>query len=182
VLTILGVVAVAALILANGYFVAARRGRLEAEAASNGRSARAVQVHRRLSFMLSGAQLGITVTSLVVGFVAEPTLGRALEPLMGAVGVPGGAQFGVAVTVGFVLATIAQMVVGELAPKNLAIARPEPVARALAPSTWAFMRGASPAHPVLRRLGQPAAPGRGHHTGRGAPWGCVRRGAGPDRG
>jgi CBS domain containing-hemolysin-like protein len=48
------------------------------------------------------------------------------------------------VTVGFVLATIAQMVVGELAPKNLAIARPEPVARALAPSTWAFMRGASP--------------------------------------
>lgn len=151
VLTILGLVAIAVLIFANGYFVAAefsfvaaRRGRLEADASSDRRAARAVEVHRRLSFMLSGAQLGITVTSLVVGFIAEPTLGRALEPVVGAVGVPESARFGVAVSVGFVLATIGQMVVGELAPKNLAIARPEPVAKALASSTLAFMRVASP--------------------------------------
>jgi CBS domain containing-hemolysin-like protein len=151
-LTFLGLVAVAALILANGYFVAAefafvaaRRGRLE-DAASTGdaKAARAVQVHKRLSFMLSGAQLGITVTSLVVGFVAEPTLGRALEPIAGALGVPESVRFGVALTVGFVLATAAQMVIGELAPKNLAIARPEPIARALAGSTLVFMRLASP--------------------------------------
>ena len=119
-LTFLGLVAVAALILANGYFVAAefafvaaRRGRLE-DAASTGdaKAARAVQVHKRLSFMLSGAQLGITVTSLAVGFIAEPTLGRALEPIAGALGVPESVRFGVALTVGFVLATAAQMVIG----------------------------------------------------------------------
>jgi CBS domain containing-hemolysin-like protein len=84
------------------------------------------------------------VTSLVVGFIAEPTLGRALEPVMGAIGLPEGSRFGVALTVGFVLATGAQMVFGELAPKNLAIAKPEPVARALAGSTLVFLRLASP--------------------------------------
>lgn len=151
-LTFFGLLAVAGLILANGYFVAAefafvavRRGRLE-DAASTGdtKAARAVQVHKRLSFMLSGAQLGITVTSLVVGFIAEPTLGRALEPVAGALGVPESVRFGVALTVGFLLATAAQMVIGELAPKNLAIAKPEPVARALAGSTLLFLRVASP--------------------------------------
>ena len=151
-LTFLGLLGVVALILVNGYFVAgefafvaARRGRLEdAAAAGDQGAARAVEVHRRLSFMLSGAQLGITVTSLVVGYIAEPTLGRALEPVMGALGVPESARFGVALTVGFVLATIGQMVVGELAPKNLAIARPEPVARAVAGSILVYLRVASP--------------------------------------
>lgn len=168
-LTILGLLAVVALIAANGYFVAAefafvaaRRGRLEDAAATGDRRARrAVEVHKRLRFMLSGAQLGITVTSLVVGFIAEPTLGRALEPVVGVIGVPEGARFGVALTVGFVLATVAQMVFGELAPKNLAIAKPEPVARALAGSTLIFLRVASPlirlfdgsANRLLRALG-----------------------------
>ncbi|QYG94956.1 HlyC/CorC family transporter [Iamia sp. SCSIO 61187] len=150
--TALGLLAVVALILANGYFVAAefafvasRRAKLEERAEDGDRRARhAVRVHKRLSFMLSGAQLGITVTSLVVGFIAEPTLGQALEPVMGAVGVPERAQAGVALSVGFVLATAAQMVVGELAPKNLAIAKPEPIARALAGSTLVFLRLAGP--------------------------------------
>ena len=124
-------VAVAGLILVTAYFVAGefafvavRRGRLEELAASGDRkAATAVEVHRRLSFMLSGAQLGITATSLVIGFIAEPTVGRALQPVVGAVGVPERAQASVALTVGFVLATAAQMVIGELAPKNIAIAR-----------------------------------------------------------
>jgi CBS domain containing-hemolysin-like protein len=152
VVTLLGLVGLIALIAANGYFVAAefsfvaaRRGRLE-ERAKNGdrRAARAVEVHQRLSFMLSGAQLGITVTSLIVGFIAEPTLGRALEPVLDAVGVPEAAQRGLAVSVGFVLATGGQMVLGELAPKNLAIARAEPVARWLAGSLLLFLRLGSP--------------------------------------
>ncbi len=168
-LTILGLVAVVALILANGYFVAAefafvaaKRGRLEDKAATGDRKAgRAVEVHKRLSFMLSGAQLGITVTSLAVGFIAEPTLGRALEPLMGLIGVPERARYGVAVTVGFVLATVVQMVIGELAPKNLAIAKPEAVARALGGSTLVFLRVTAPvirlfdgaANKLLRSVG-----------------------------
>jgi CBS domain containing-hemolysin-like protein len=152
VLTGLGLLAVVALIAANGYFVAAefsfvasRRSKfLERADAGDRRSLRAVQVHRRLSFMLSGAQLGITVTSLVVGFIAQPTVGAALEPVLGWIGVPEAAQFGVALTIAFILATTTQMVFGELAPKNLAIARPEQVARTLAPSTWLFMRLAGP--------------------------------------
>jgi len=152
VLTFLGLLAIVILIAANGYFVAAefafvasRRSRFT-EAADEGdrRSKRAVEVHRRLSFMLSGAQLGITVTSLVLGFLAQPVIADLLEPLLDAVGVPDSAQFGIAVLIAFVLATFAQMVFGELAPKNLAIAKPEPVARAVAPSTLLYMRLAGP--------------------------------------
>lgn len=151
-LTALGLFAVVALIAANGYFVAAefsfvaaRRSKF-VERADEGdrRSIRALQVLSRLSFMLSGAQLGITVTSLIVGFIAQPTIGAALEPVLDAIGVPEAAQFGLALTIAFILATITQMVFGELAPKNLAIAKPEPVARVLAPSTLLFMRLAGP--------------------------------------
>ena len=164
-----GLLAVVALIVANGWFVAAefafvaaRRGRLE-EAAGGGdrKAARAVEVHRRLSFMLSGAQLGITVTSLVLGFIAEPTLGAALAGPVGWFGVAEQARSGVALTAAFAIATASQMIFGELAPKNLAIAKPEPVARALAPGIWAYMRIAAPlirvfdssANALLRAVG-----------------------------
>lgn len=151
-LTFVGLLAVAVLTLGTGYFVAAefsfvavRRGRLEEQAAAGDRrAAQAIEVHRRLGFMLSGAQLGITVTTLVVGFIAEPALGGVIEPVFAATGLPEGATAATAVATAFVVATVGQMVLGELAPKNLAIARAEPVARALAPSMLAFMRLASP--------------------------------------
>lgn len=150
--TALGLLAVLGLILANGYFVAAefafvatRRGRLE-ELQNDGsaRAGRALAVLKRLSFMLSGAQLGITVTSLVVGFIAEPALTPALAPLLRILGVPQAAVTGVAITVGFVLVTAVQMVFGELAPKNLAIAEPDRFALLLARSVNAYTRLASP--------------------------------------
>jgi CBS domain containing-hemolysin-like protein len=152
VLTALGLFGVVALIAANGYFVAvefafvaSRRSRF-VEQADEGdrRSKRAIDVHRRLSFMLSGAQLGITVTTLVLGFIAEPAIASVIEPALQAVGIPESATFGIAIVLALILATMAQMVFGELAPKNLAIAKPEPVARALAPSTWLFLRVAGP--------------------------------------
>ncbi|MBK5224451.1 MAG: DUF21 domain-containing protein, partial [Acidimicrobiia bacterium] len=168
-LTVLGLLAVAALIAANAYFVAAefsyvaaRRARLlEAEEKGDKRAGRAIQVLGRLSFMLSGAQLGITVTSLVVGFIAQPTIGAALEPVVGFLGVSESARPGIALTVGFVLATATQMVFGELAPKNLAIAKPEPVALSLAKSLVVFLKVSRPiimlfdgsANRLLRRLG-----------------------------
>jgi CBS domain containing-hemolysin-like protein len=151
-LTALGLVAVVVLIAANGYFVAAefayvaaRRSKF-AEGAAEGdkKSVRALAVHKRLSFMLSGAQLGITVTSLVLGFIARPAIAGAIEPVLEAVGVGANASFGVSIVIAFILATIAQMVFGELAPKNLAIAKPEPVARAVAGSTLLFMKVAGP--------------------------------------
>ncbi len=148
----LGLLAVLALILANSYFVAAefafvaaRRPKLEELAAEgNRRAPRALAVLKRLSFVLSGAQLGITVTSLVVGYIAEATLGRAIRPLLALAGVSEGAADGLSVTIAFLLATMALMVLGELAPKNLAIARPEALALALAGSTAAFVRLAGP--------------------------------------
>ena len=168
-LTALGLFGVVALIAANGYFVAvefafvaARRSRfLEQAEEGDRRSKRAIDVHKRLSFMLSGAQLGITVTTLLVGFIAEPAIASLIEPALIAVGVPESVTFGISLTLALILATIAQMVFGELAPKNLAIAKPEPVARSLASSMWLFMRLAGPiirlfdgsANRLLRMIG-----------------------------
>jgi CBS domain containing-hemolysin-like protein len=169
VLTALGLVGVVALIAANGYFVAvefafvaARRSRfLEQAEDGDRRSKRAIDVHKRLSFMLSGAQLGITVTTLLVGFIAEPAIASVIEPALVAVGIPESVTFGISLTLALILATMAQMVFGELAPKNLAIAKPEPVARSLASSMWLFMRLAGPvirlfdgsANRLLRMIG-----------------------------
>lgn len=150
--TALGLLAVVALIAANGYFVAAefsfvasRRARLEELAeAGDRRAVRSLEVSNRLSFVLSGAQLGITATSLLVGYVAEPSIGRLIQPVLALTGVPEQAVYGLSLTVGFVTATGAQMVFGELAPKNLAIARAESVALALAYPTWWYTRLAGP--------------------------------------
>ncbi|MGH2752225.1 MAG: hemolysin family protein [Actinomycetota bacterium] len=128
----LGVLAVLALILANGFYVAgefalvaADRTQIEALAEKGNRRAKgAMTALRSLSFQLSGAQLGITVSSLIVGFIVEPTVGRAVEPLVQALGVPASSSLGVSVAVALVLATAAQMVIGELVPKNLALAKP----------------------------------------------------------
>ena len=168
-LTALGLFGVVALIAANGYFVAvefafvaARRSRfLEQAEEGDRRSKRAIEVHKRLSFMLSGAQLGITVTTLLVGFIAEPAIASVIEPALIAVGVPESVTFGISLTLALILATMAQMVFGELAPKNLAIAKPEPVARSLASSMLLFMRLAGPiirlfdgsANRLLRMIG-----------------------------
>lgn len=152
VLTALGLIGVVALIAANGYFVAvefafvaARRSRFVEQAdAGDRRSKRAILVHKRLSFMLSGAQLGITVSSLALGFIAEPAIASVFSPVLEAAGVPESASLGISIVVALLFVTMVQMVFGELAPKNLAIAKPEPVARALAPSTWLFMRVTAP--------------------------------------
>ena len=145
--TALGIAAVVLLILGNGYFVAVEfafvavdRNRVE-EAAGHGdrRAVDVLKVLRRLSFMLSGAQLGITLTSLVVGFIAADVFEAALSPLLEAVGVAETQRRGIAVIVGFLVATTGQMLVGELAPKNLAIAVPDPVSRGLARSMNVFL-------------------------------------------
>ena len=78
---------------------------------------------KTLSFQLSGAQLGITVTSLLVGFLIEPALAPSLGSVLALVGVEN-ATVGLSVAVALVLATAVEMVIAELIPKNLAIARP----------------------------------------------------------
>ncbi|MFR9796650.1 hemolysin family protein [Streptomyces sp. MS06] len=136
------------LILANGFFVAAEFGlvtveRADAErAAAEGdrRAGTVVESVKELSFQLSGTQLGITITSLVVGMLAEPALAELLHGPFTAIGVPDGAVRGLAVVVGMLLASAAQMVIGELVPKNWAVSRPLQVARFVAGPQRLFSR------------------------------------------
>ncbi|WP_150307531.1 hemolysin family protein [Planctomonas psychrotolerans] len=146
-LLLLGIVITLAIIAANGYFVAQEfaymsvdRNRLGVRAAAGDPAAvRALAVTKRTSFMLSGAQLGITVTGLLVGFVAEPLIGEAIGSLLGGVGIPMAVSVTAGTVLALVLATVVQMIFGELYPKNLAIANPEPLARGLARSTTIYL-------------------------------------------
>ncbi|MEV7281342.1 hemolysin family protein [Streptomyces sp. NPDC093111] len=166
---LLGLLAVLLLTAGTGYFVAqefayvaADRLALAREAeAGDRRAARALTVLERLSFMLSGAQLGITVTGLVVGFLAEPSVSALLKPALEGTGLSDGAVSTISVVLAFVLATVLQMVLGELAPKNLALAVPERLAKSLAASTLIYLRIVGPvvrvfdgaANRLLRKAG-----------------------------
>ncbi|MEV6582033.1 hemolysin family protein [Streptomyces sp. NPDC051582] len=153
-------VAAFALILANGFFVAAEFGlvtveRPEAEraAADGDRRARTVvEALRELSFQLSGTQLGITITSLVVGMLAEPALAGLLTRPLAATGLPAGAVSGIAVFIGMLLAAAVQMVVGELVPKNWAVSRPLQVARFVAGPQQVFSRAFRPVIAALNAV------------------------------
>ena len=144
---LLGILVVLASTALTGYFVAQEfgymavdRSRLKARAAEgDSGAARALDITRRTSFMLSGAQLGITVTGLLVGYVAEPLIGNGIGELLGLTGVPTGVGVAIGTVLALLLSTVVQMVFGELFPKNLAIARPEPVARRLALSTKTYL-------------------------------------------
>lgn len=140
--------AVVLLVAANGFFVAAefalvatRRSRIDRLAAQGNRSAKAVQdTLRHLDRYISGTQLGITLASLALGWIGEATLAamieRALVPL--GLGSDDALAHGAAsVTVAFILITFLHIVFGELAPKSLALARPEPVSMWVArPLRW----------------------------------------------
>jgi CBS domain containing-hemolysin-like protein len=153
----------------TGFFVAAEfafttvdRGQAERAAAEgDAGAAGVVTALRGLSTQLSAAQLGITLTTLVVGFLAEPALGGLLEPVLETVGLPAAASSAVAVGLAIGLATALQMLLGELGPKNLAIARPLGTARVVAPGMRAFTTVTGPvvrtlqalANGIVRRLG-----------------------------
>jgi len=147
-----GLVLVVLLTLATGYFVAQEfayvsvdRNRLRQLAdEGDAAAARALDITGRLSFTLSGAQFGITVTALLVGYAGEPLIGVALADLLGFTDLPYAARLTIAVALVLVFSTVLQMVVGELVPKNLAIARPIPLARSLSRSTQIYLAVAGP--------------------------------------
>lgn len=151
-LIVLGLVLIIVLTALTGYFVAQEfgyvavdRGKLRQLAEDGDQAAaRALEVTGRLSFMLSGAQLGITVTALLVGYAAEPYLGAGLADLLGLAGVAESVSLPLSVALALIIATVVQMVLGELAPKNLAIARAESVSRVLARSTLMYLKVAGP--------------------------------------
>jgi len=89
--------------------------------------------------MLSGAQLGITVTGLLVGYVAEPLIGVSIGTALGGISIPAGVSLAIGAVIALSFSTLVQMLFGELFPKNLAIARAEPTAIALAGSTRLYL-------------------------------------------
>ncbi|MDQ3751748.1 MAG: hemolysin family protein [Actinomycetota bacterium] len=135
----LGFGAIILLTLATAFFVAAEfalvasdRNKVERLAEEGHRGARSLfKALKDLSFELSGCQLGITVTSLLVGFIVEPTIGEAMAPVLVSLGLPESSALGISIALALVLATAIQMVLGELIPKNLAVARPLPVGLAV---------------------------------------------------
>ncbi|MET8150883.1 hemolysin family protein [Actinoplanes sp. NPDC049668] len=168
-LILVGLLLVILVTAVTGYFVAQEfgyvavdRSRLRQQAERGDKaSARALKVTERLSFVLSGAQLGITVTALIVGYVAQPFLGEGLADLFGVAGVPTAVSGPVSFVLALLIATVVQMVLGELAPKNLAIARSEALAKALGRSTLMYLAVFGPiiklfdkaAAGLLRRIG-----------------------------
>ncbi len=157
------------LIAGNAVFVAAETAlvmvdRPEVELAAAGGDASAARVAKalkQLSTQLSGAQLGITVTSLAIGLVAEPSAARLLNGPLTATGLPDGAVEPVAIALALVLAAVAQMVLGELVPKNLALALPLTTARRVIALQVGFSLLARPvirvlngtANAILRAMG-----------------------------
>ncbi len=157
------------LLAACGVFVAAEfalvtvdRATVERAAAQGDRKAAALaDALRMLSTQLSGAQLGITITNLAIGFMAEPAVAKLIEGPLRAAGLPHAAVPPTAVVIGLVLATAVTMIFGELVPKNLAIAQPLATARAVLGVQRGFTRVTAPAlrllngaaNAVLRRFG-----------------------------
>ncbi|MEJ7785711.1 MAG: hemolysin family protein [Solirubrobacteraceae bacterium] len=158
-----------ALVAACGAFVAAEFSlitvdRSSVQQAADGGDAKAKGVLRALkslSTQLSAAQVGITATNLLIGFLAEPSIADLIRGPLESGGVPGDAVDGVALVIALVLATGVTMLFGELVPKNLAIARPLATARAVQGFQRGFTVAAGPivrsfngaANALLRRMG-----------------------------
>jgi CBS domain containing-hemolysin-like protein len=133
----------------------------QAVQAGDRRAAGVLAAVRSLSTQLSGAQIGITLTTLMVGYLVEPSLSRLLAAPLRAAGLAPGTARALAVVLGLTLASAFSMLVGELVPKNLAISLPLPVARVVAGPQRAFTAAVRPligllsgsANRVLRAVG-----------------------------
>lgn len=145
------------LLITNGFFVAAefalvasKAHRLEEESGDMKRSARAAAAAgKQLSMTLAGAQLGITLCSLGLGALAEPAIAHLFSPLFHDLGLHERASHAVAFVIALIIVVFLHMVVGEMAPKSLAITHPERAALwlALPFSAFNFL-----ARPLLRVL------------------------------
>lgn len=135
------VAACGAFVAAEFSFITVGRAQVESLADSGDKGAQGVLAAlRTLSTQLSGAQVGITVTNLAIGFLARPAIADLISPALTGWGVADTAVDSVAVTIGLLTATVVTMVFGELVPKNLAIARPMATAKAVAPFQRAFTK------------------------------------------
>lgn len=138
------------LVLANGFFVAVEfsvarlRPTMAEEMVREGKPGAKSALHavQHIDSYLSACQLGITVSSLGLGAIGEPAFHDLLEPILGDAATIAG--FGLASAVAFLIITTLHVVIGELSPKSLAIARTAPVVLALAPIMRAFYMATKP--------------------------------------
>lgn len=129
------------LLAGNAFFVGAefslitvRRDRLETLLAQGKTRARTViEAGEHLSLMLAGSQFGITICSILLGRVAEPAIAHLIETPLHAVGLPDGLLHPIAFALGLSIVVIAHILLGEMVPKNIAIAGPETAAMLLIP-------------------------------------------------
>ncbi|GAA1176126.1 hemolysin family protein [Streptomyces hebeiensis] len=136
------------LVLANGFFVGAefalvsvRRSQIEPHAAlGSARARQALYGLENLPQMMAAAQFGITICSLTLGAVAEPTVARLLEPVFHAVHVPEGLIHPLGYVIALAVVVFLHLVIGEMVPKNLAMAAPEKTALWLSPGLVGFAR------------------------------------------
>ncbi|MGW5045400.1 hemolysin family protein [Streptomyces griseoluteus] len=141
-----------ATLVVNAFFVGAefalisvRRSQVEPLALEGDKRARRVLWGlEHVSALLAAAQLGITLCTLVLGVVAEPAIAHLLEPVFHAVGVPPGAGHAVSFVIALTLATYLHMLLGEMVPKNIALAEPVRTALLLGPPLVALARALRP--------------------------------------
>ncbi len=129
--------------------VSAKRSEIEPAAVSNPRARATLHAMEDVSLMMACAQLGITVCAVLLGTLGEPAVANLLEPVFAALGVPEGWLHPVALTIALLLVVSLHVALGEMVPKNIAIANPQRVAIALAPILAAIARFLGP---VLRGL------------------------------
>lgn len=154
-----GLVLTVALLAGNGFFVAAefalvsaRRSVIEPQAERGVRGAAvALSAVERISLMMAGAQLGITICSLALGALSEPAIAHLLEPVFHAVQLPDTAVHPVAFVLALTVVTVLHVVLGEVIPKNIALAGPEKAALWLAPPLVAVVAAFKPLIWALNR-------------------------------
>lgn len=145
------------LILGNGFFVAVEFSMISLDVptvqrmvdSGDKKAAPLLKCLRTLSTQLSACQLGITLTALLTGYVMEPSLGRLLSEPLTAWGLNEAAAYSVSLTIAMIVATFLSMLIGELVPKNLSIAKAMPVGLALARPQLVFTTVFKPAIMLL---------------------------------
>ncbi|EST21325.1 hemolysin family protein [Streptomyces roseochromogenus] len=148
-MSVLQLVFAALLVLANGFFVGAEFAlvsvrRSQIEPLGTARARQVLYGLERLPQMMAAAQFGITVCSLTLGAVAEPTVARLLEPAFEAVHLPDGMVHPLGYVIALAAVVFFHLVIGEMVPKNLAMAAPEKAALWLSPGLVAFARLCKP--------------------------------------
>lgn len=139
-------------LLTNAFFVGAefalisvRRSQIEPRAQEGDKRARmTLWGLRHISAMMATAQLGITVSSLVLGAVAEPAIAHLLEPAFEVAHIPHGLVHPIAFVIALTVATYLHMLIGEMVPKNIALAAPVTTALYLGPPLVALTRALKP--------------------------------------